>query len=66
MCTHDYCRCMRAAELASIADRTGDPRYLYDAIHVHGMEVVCRLDAKCDLPQFYDNISPSAGSKVQG
>ncbi len=39
-CNHYACRCARAAELASLTDRTGDPRYLYEATQMR--EVECR------------------------
>lgn len=41
-CTHYDCRCARALELAQLADRTGDARYLRDAIDAHDQEVRCR------------------------
>lgn len=43
LCTHHYCRCIRAAELATIADRTGNNRYLADALEAHSQTVACRL-----------------------
>lgn len=43
-CEHYACRCARAAELAAIADRTGDARYLAEAIAVHHAKVTCRND----------------------
>jgi hypothetical protein len=41
-CTHHTCRCARANELALIADRTGEARYLAEATAVHSQEVECR------------------------
>ncbi len=41
-CTHHACRCARADELARIADRTGEARYLAEAVAVHSQEVECR------------------------
>lgn len=41
-CSHYACRCARAAELAALADRTGDVRHLAEAIAVHGRSVPCR------------------------
>jgi hypothetical protein len=46
LCDHYACRCARAAELADIADRTGNGRYLVEAIGAHGQQVPCRLEAK--------------------
>jgi hypothetical protein len=45
-CEHHKCRCAAAEELARIHDRTGDPRYLADAIAVHERQVVCRRPAQ--------------------
>jgi len=42
LCEHYECRCARAHELALIADRTGDVRYLTQAIEVHSQKVCCR------------------------
>jgi hypothetical protein len=46
LCTHNYCRCMRAAELAAMADRERNPfragQMLKEAIDVHDQEVPCR------------------------
>lgn len=42
-CRHDYCRCARAAELAVMAERTGDARLAYEATQVHQSEVECRV-----------------------
>lgn len=42
-CEHYECRCERAEELARIADRTGQGRYLLDAVHVHEQKVLCRM-----------------------
>jgi hypothetical protein len=41
-CIHYACRCARAAELAALADRTGDARFLVEAIAVHDRPVTCR------------------------
>lgn len=40
-CTHHACRCARAAELAAIADRTGEVRFLVEALSIHESEVWC-------------------------
>ena len=42
-CTHHYCRCIRAAELASMAEHRNDDRLLIDAIAAHQQEVECRM-----------------------
>jgi len=42
-CAHYACRCASAAELAEIADRSGDARYLTLAIEIHAQEVICRF-----------------------
>ena len=55
LCTHNACRCARAAELAAMCDRTGDIRYLLEAIGVHGREVECRL---------YDTDSPAGSTHL--
>lgn len=44
-CEHHYCRCIRAAELASIYDRTGRGEYLRQAIGVHE-QFDCRMPAE--------------------
>jgi hypothetical protein len=41
-CEHYSCRCARAAELAALADSSGENRYLFDAIQVHSQQVTCR------------------------
>jgi hypothetical protein len=41
-CEHHDCRCARSRELAAIYDRTGQGRYLREAIDVHEQRVVCR------------------------
>jgi hypothetical protein len=41
-CEHHECRCARSRELAAIYDRTGQGRYLREAIDVHEQRVVCR------------------------
>ena len=41
-CEHYDCRCARAAELAEMADRTGDASLLAQATEVHSQEVECR------------------------
>ena len=41
-CEHYDCRCLRAVQLATIADRTGNVRYMREAIHVHQQKVECR------------------------
>lgn len=41
-CDHYACRCARADELAQMADRTGNVRWLVEAIGVHGTRVECR------------------------
>jgi hypothetical protein len=43
-CEHHYCRCLRAQELLFIYDRTGQGRYLQDAIGVHSQRVECRYE----------------------
>ena len=43
-CTHHYCRCVRAHELAQQAEATGRTDYLRQAIAVHHQEVTCRLE----------------------
>lgn len=45
-CEHQSCRSARAAELAAIADATGEDRYLFDAIQVHSQQVTCRQAAE--------------------
>ena len=40
-CTHYACQCARARELAAMADRSGDPRLMYEAANVG--EVECRM-----------------------
>src|SRR5258706_522666 len=40
-CEHYECRCARARELMAIADRTGQVRYLVEAIHLESVE--CRI-----------------------
>ncbi len=40
-CEHYACRCVRAAELAHIADISGNPRYLKQALDVHSQRVRC-------------------------
>jgi hypothetical protein len=44
VCTHYGCRCLRAEQLAKIAERTGDGRYLVEAIAVHHQSVPCWLE----------------------
>ena len=39
-CTHYACQCARARELATMSDRTGDPRLMHEAANVG--EVECR------------------------
>lgn len=58
LCEHYYCRCMRAEELAQIADRTGSARYLIDAIGVHSQRVTCRLEP------LWQRVLPSGGSSA--
>ena len=41
-CQHYACRCARAAELAAMSDRTGDPNLLAKAFDVHSQVVPCR------------------------
>jgi hypothetical protein len=43
ICEHYICRCARAAELAEISERTGEARYVLEAIAVHHEAVACRL-----------------------
>lgn len=47
-CAHYACRCARAAELAELADRTGNPRHLAAAVDVHRLEelVECRAELR--------------------
>lgn len=45
-CTHYACRCARAEELAAMADRTGNMKFLAEAIAVHSQTVRCREDQK--------------------
>lgn len=40
-CEHYECRCARARELMAIADRTGQVRYLVEAIHLGSVQ--CRI-----------------------
>jgi hypothetical protein len=52
LCTHYACRCARAAELALIADRTDDARYLAEAIDCHSRgKVRCRLPDEEQKPE---------------
>jgi hypothetical protein len=43
LCTHYACRCARAAELAAWSDRTGEVRFLLDALRVFEVAVPCRV-----------------------
>jgi hypothetical protein len=43
MCSHHYCRCVRAEELCRVADRTGQGRYIAEAIGVHFQLVQCQM-----------------------
>jgi hypothetical protein len=43
LCEHHACRCARADELADAYDRTGEVRYLFEAIAAHERLVRCRL-----------------------
>ena len=45
-CDHHYCRCMARELLCRIADRTGDGRYLLDALRVDERKVKCRLSSQ--------------------
>lgn len=44
MCKHFECQAQRAAELAAISDRTGQPRYLFEATEIYRLDsaVECR------------------------
>lgn len=41
-CEHHACRCARAAELAAMADSTGNAALLAEAVKVHSQRVRCR------------------------
>ena len=41
-CQHYACRCARAAELAAMADTTGNAELLAAAVAVHTQNVRCR------------------------
>lgn len=57
ICTHFACRCARAAELAEVADRTGNPAYLAMALEAYGASVPCRAAPQGALYQ------PTNGNK---
>ncbi len=43
-CEHHACRCIRAEQLARIADITSDGRFLEEAVATHQQRVPCRMD----------------------
>jgi hypothetical protein len=63
-CTHYACRCARARELALMADRTGDPRLMYEAANLGEVECRERLAPlwSGDPPGSLCSPSPQGGS----
>lgn len=50
LCEHHYCRCMRAAELAAMSDRTRRGSLMVEAVHVHSQQVQCRMPPEPKRP----------------
>lgn len=42
-CTHHFCQCFEASKLLHILDRTGEVRYLLQAIACHDRTVPCQM-----------------------